>query len=90
MKMKNIYYVEVTDTYGGESNYSWCVRFKVHASTMRGAMRKVEQRSPYAGGVSKTWDDGTVQRWDWREAAVCAFVEDYVDQAEHKFSVTSI
>jgi len=90
MKTKNIYFVEVTDTFRGEANYSWCARFKVHANTMRGAMRKVEQRSPYAGGIYKDMDYGDMQRWHWREASVCAFIEDYVDQAEHVYSVESI
>ena len=90
MKMKNIYYVEVTDTFGGESNYSWVHRFKVHANTERGAMRKIERRLPYAGGVAKDWDDGSVARWNWRRAAVCAFIEGYEDQAERKMFVETI
>ena len=83
--MKEIFFIEVTDTYGGEANYSWVHRFKVHASTARGAMRKVERRLPYLGGVRKDWDTGDVERWAWRKACVCAFVEGYTDQAESVF-----
>ena len=90
MKMKNMFFVEVTDTFAGEANYSWVHRFKVHASTERGAMRKIERRLPYAGGVKKDWDTGDMQRWEWRNACVCAFVEGYADQAERKMYVESI
>ena len=88
--MKEIFFVEVTDTFGGEANYTWVHRFKVHASTERGAMRKIERRLPYAGGVKKDWDTGDMERWVWRKACVCAFVEPYTDQAERKMYVESI
>jgi len=88
--MKEIFYVEVTDTYGGEANYCWVKRFKVSASTARGAMRKVERHMPFVGGVKKEWDWGDGQRWTWRRAAVCAFVEYYTDHAERKMFVESI
>lgn len=90
MKMKEIFFVEVTDTYGGEANYIWVHRFKVHANTERGAMRKVANKMGYIGGVRKGWDTGDMSRWDWRRAAVCAFVEGYTDQAERKMFVESI
>lgn len=89
--MKKLYFVEVTDTFnGGEANYSWAHRFKVTATTMRGAMRKVEQRLPYSGGVYKDMDTGDMQRWNWRTACVCAFVEDYDNQSDHMLRVESI
>lgn len=39
------YFVEVTDTFGGEANYSWVKRLKVKANTMRGAVNKVSRDS---------------------------------------------
>jgi len=89
MQMREIFFVEVTDTYGGEANYSWVQRFKVHANTTRGAMRKVAKEMGY-GGVSKDWDTGDMERWNWNRATVCAFIEGYADQAEHKMWVVSI
>jgi len=88
--MKEIFFVEVTDTYGGEANYTWVHRFKVHATTSRGAMRKVARIMPFTGGVKKDWDTGDMQCWVWRKACVCAFVEGYTDQAEHMMRVESI
>jgi len=87
--MKNEYFVEVTDTFGGEANYAWVHRFRVLASTERGAMRKVATRFGY-GGTTKDYDTGDIQRWVWKNACLCAFVERYDDQAEHVRSVESI
>jgi hypothetical protein len=42
MKMKNLYFAEITDTYGGEANYSWVTRHKIAASSARAFCR--EQR----------------------------------------------
>ena len=65
MKAHAIFFVEVTDTYGGESNYSWVHRFKVHATTYRGAMRKVSKHMgfnaklacnvPYCRSYKRAW-----------------------------------
>ena len=33
--MKMIYFVEVTDTFGGEVNYSWVRRYLVRAKSIR-------------------------------------------------------
>lgn len=88
--MKKFYFVEVTDTFGGEANYNWVHRFKVSATTERGAMRKITNRLPYSGGVSKDMDTGDMQRWTWRNACVCAFVEHYDDQSARMFHVESI
>lgn len=35
--MKNTYFVEVTDTFGGEANYCWVRRYKVSASSKLGS-----------------------------------------------------
>jgi hypothetical protein len=45
--MKNQFFVEMTDTYGGEANYSWVNRFLVTASSELGAIRKVTTRTGY-------------------------------------------
>ncbi|CAB4155136.1 hypothetical protein UFOVP654_81 [uncultured Caudovirales phage] len=88
--MKKLYFVEVTDTFGGEANYNWAHRFKVSATTMRGAMRKIAKRLSCSGGVYKDMDTGDMQRWNWRKACMCAFVEHYDDQSARMFHVESI
>ena len=82
--MKTDYFVEMTDTFGGESNYSWIRRFRVKgATTNRGAMRKVGIREGY--GWRKSWDDGTVTRYDAKGAAVCFFVEEWTEELEKQY-----
>lgn len=66
------WFVEVTDTFGGESNYCWVNRYLVHASTMRGAMGKVPG---YGKGWRKDYETGDMARYNARGAAVCAFIE---------------
>lgn len=77
---KQFFYVEITDTYGGEANYSWATRHKVRATTPRGAMRRIGAES----GLSwhKTMDFDDMQRWDSRSGATCAFVSSW-DETEH-------
>ena len=41
MRKQNLYFIEETDTFGGEPNYCYVERYIVKASTERGALRKV-------------------------------------------------
>lgn len=66
------YYVEVTDTFGGEPNFAWVNRFSVSARTPRGAMRKVSKR--IGGKVRKDYGDGETENWVWRDRPIIAFV----------------
>ena len=73
--MKPTYFIEVTDTFGGEANYCWVNRFLVSASSPRGAMRRVCTRT--GDSVRSVGGD----RWDSTRGCVCYFVE-WVDPAE--------
>ena len=73
--MKHTYFVEMTDTFGGEANYCWVNRFLVSASSPRGAMRKVAKQFGYS--VRSVGGD----RWDTVSGATCFFVE-WVDPAD--------
>lgn len=85
---KSIYFVEVTDTYAGEANYSWVLRFKVQAASVQGAMRKVSAKMGLYS--RKSYDTGDMARYNFQKAAICAFVTDYNDEAEHYSRVESI
>ena len=76
--MKNHYFIEMTDTFGGEANYCWVNRFIVSASSARGAMRKVCART---GDKVQCVMPGDPERWDSRTDCVCYFVE-WVDDAD--------
>ena len=69
MKRKQrIYGIEITDTYGGESNYCWVYRFNVKASSERGAMRKIGRDFGYI------WRNVGGGRWDAQGVCTCAFI----------------
>lgn len=82
MGNKHTYFIEMTDTFGGEANYCWVNRFLVSASSPRGAMRRVCARTGdtvrFQYGAS---DAGETQRWNSTRGCVCYFVE-WVDAAE--------
>lgn len=75
--MKQQFFVEMTDTFGGEANYSWVNRFIVSASSERGAIGKVTRRTGYRSrGVG-------CGRYDVPRCAICYFVE-WVDADQAK------
>lgn len=77
--MKNIYFIEVTDTFGGEANYSWVTRHVIAASTMRGAISKFSRLS----GISWRYEYGNendVMRYNSKSGATCYFIQTYSDE----------
>ena len=42
-----VFYFELTDTFGSDLNYSHVTRFKVYANTLRGAVIKVSKETGY-------------------------------------------
>lgn len=44
-KERSLYFVEMTDTYGGEANYCWVNRFLVKAKSFQGAISKVVRKT---------------------------------------------
>lgn len=76
--MRSRYYIEMTDTFGGEANYCWVNRFIVSARTTRGAMRRVTNRT---GDRVSCFDHYNIpETWDSRTACIRYFVE-WVDDA---------
>lgn len=69
----NFWFVEFTDTFGGEANYCWVRRFLVRSETPRGAIRKTAAEMGYSGRMRKESDYGDTMRHNVRGAAVCAF-----------------
>lgn len=69
-----LYFVEMTDTFGGEANYCWVNRFLVKAKTMRGAIQKVSRE--VGATTRKVMDCGDFQRFDAIGACVCFFVQE--------------
>ena len=69
----NNYKIEITDTFGGEANYSWVRRYEIAANTMRGAMQKLAKQ--YGAGWRKDYDTGDIARYNLTGACVCCFVD---------------
>lgn len=68
--MKTTYYIEVTDTYGGELNYCWIRRYAVRASSERGAMRVIGDHE----GYNLRYDGW---KWNFKGACIAAYIVDY-------------
>ncbi len=69
--MKNLYFIEVTDTFGGEANYSWATRHVIKAKSLRGAVNALSRRS----GIS--WHSVGCNRYDSKSGATCFFIEEF-------------
>lgn len=65
--------IEITDTFGGEANYSWVTRYDIGAKSMRGAIQKLARLT----GMHwrKVGDYGDLRRYDSMSGATCAFIE---------------
>ena len=68
-----VFHIEVTDTFGGEANYSWVTRHTIEAKTRLGAVQKFSRMS----GMSwrKVGDYGDMARYDSKSGATCFFIE---------------
>lgn len=74
------FYVEITDTFGGEANYSWVTRHKVSAKSTLGAIQKISRDS----GLNwrKVSDYGDSIRYDSKSGATFLFIE-WFDADKH-------
>jgi len=70
--------IEITDTYGGEANYSWVKRYIVRAKSIRGAITKLAKSQ--GAGWRKDYDTGCAARYNLQGACVCCFVN-YLDDS---------
>ena len=75
MAINKYFYCELTDTFGGEANYAWVTRFKVRASTMRGAMLKVGRVTGL--NFRCVMDSSDMRRYDSKSGTTCLFVEQF-------------
>ncbi len=75
------FFVEITDTFGGEANYSWVTRHKVRASSVRGALIRINRDSGL--GFHSVGCD----RFDSRSGATCAFIDHWDDEQHGNYSV---
>jgi len=82
-QIKQTYFVEMTDTFGGEANYSWVNRFLVQSVSMRGAISKVTRETGYHARVN--YDCGDMARYDAIAACICYFVSEATGRESEMF-----
>ncbi len=75
---KHTYAIEVTDTFGGEANYSWVRRYRYKAKSKLGAMQMLARE--HGGGWRIDFDCGDTARYNMPGVCICAFVI-YVDSS---------
>ena len=85
---QSFFYVELTDTFAGEANFSWVQRFKVSAQTMRGAVWKISRET--GGAWRAAWDSGEMMRYDSKSHATCFFIEHYDDERHSAHTLREI
>ncbi len=78
MPKNQLFYIEVTDTFGGEANYSWVARHVISANTRRGAVQKFSRLSGINWKCVAKYSD--MERYDSASGASCYFIEDYDDE----------
>jgi hypothetical protein len=75
-----LFFIECTDTFGGEANYSWVTRHIIRASTALGAAHKFGRASGYTW--RKDYDSGDMARYNSKSGATCYFLSAY-DADQH-------
>ena len=78
--MKTLFFIEITDTFGGEANYSWVTRHIIKAKSERGAVCAFSRRS----GIS--WRAVGCERYDSKSGATCAFIREYDPEYDNGYS----
>ena len=75
-----LFYIEITDTFGGEANYSWLTRHVVRAKSERGAVNAVSRRSRL------NWRfDGSI--YLSMSCATCMFIDMYDKEYHGDYSL---
>lgn len=72
--MKNTYKIEVTDTFGGDANYSLVRRYTCQAKSMLGAIKWLALN--HGGYWRKDYDTDDITRYNMKDACICAFIEE--------------
>lgn len=76
------FYIEVTDTFGGDANYSWVTRHVIRAKTLKGAVQRFSRLSRMSWHCVDDYGDS--KRYDSASGATCYFIEEY-DETLHNY-----
>ena len=64
--------IEITDTFGGEANYSWVRRYSFKAKSFFGAIQKLSRA--YGGGWRKQIECGDYAQYKLTGACITCFI----------------
>ena len=83
----NIYFIEVTDTFGGQANYGYVTRFALRAKSVRGAILRLARTT----GLNWRYvaDYGDQSRYDTKSGNTCAFVELFDDAIHGQYRLAA-
>ena len=74
--------VEITDTFGGEANYSWVTRLEIEAKSELGAIRKVGNNTGLRWHKVMDGYGCYASRYDSKSGATCCFIEEIFSEVE--------
>ena len=81
--MKRLYFIEITDTFGGEANYSWVTRHAIRAKSELGA---VQRMSSLAG---LHWHAVGMGRYDSASGATCFFIDEFDNETHGRYRLNT-
>ena len=73
-KNKNVYVIEMTDTFGGDPNYCWVRRYKTESVSIVGAVTKLSKH--YGRNFRVDYCDGFSARYNAVGASICVFIDE--------------
>lgn len=80
------YYLELTDTFGGESNYSWVRRYRIVAFSEKQALTKFK-REYFGIGHNRRhnleWNSGDIKAFKFKGICIIAFLSEWEWHPEH-------
>ena len=79
-RKKNLYIIEMTDTFGGEPNYCWARRYKTESVSIRGAITKLAKH--YGRNFRQDYCDGFSARYNAVGAQICVFIDEVDKDSE--------
>lgn len=82
-----LYFIEITDTFGGDANYSWVTRHCIKAKSYRGAFSRLSRLS----GINwrKTGEYGDSARYDSASGATCAFIQGWEPEYHGEYRLST-
>ncbi|RTL04187.1 hypothetical protein EKK58_11095 [Candidatus Dependentiae bacterium] len=72
------YKIEVTDTFGGEANYSYVSRLTIQAKSLRACVLQLGKETGYNWRFKDNL--GECVRYDTTSGLTCAFIEGVTDE----------